>query len=57
MYYIFYQPQAANLNGDFSRGLQAHTQFAQTKTFGHLKGDRKPTPDNFLKKHSGTMGN
>ena len=55
--YLFFITKAANLNGDFSRGLQAHTQFAQTKTFGHLKGDRKPTPDNFLKKHSGTMGN
>ena len=24
---------------------------------GHLKGDRKPSPDTFLKKNSGTMGN
>jgi len=24
---------------------------------GYLKYDRKPSPDNFIKKHSGTMGN
>jgi len=28
-----------------------------SKTLGYLKGDRKPAPDSFLKKQSGTMGN
>lgn len=47
----------ANLGGEFEVGLQAHTQYGNTKTFGHLKGDRTPSPDKFLKKHTGTMGN
>lgn len=45
------------MSGQFARGLQAHTEFGQTKTLGQLKGDRKSTPKNFLKKNSGTMGN
>lgn len=44
------------MSGEFSLGLQAHTEYGQTKTFGHLKGDRKPSPDAFLKKNTGTMG-
>jgi hypothetical protein len=49
--------QAANLGGEFSLGLQSHTEYGDSKTFGQLKGDRKPVPDNFLKKQTGTMGN
>jgi len=49
--------QVANLGGEFEVGLQAHTQFGNTKTFGHLKGDRKSSPEKFLKKQTGTMGN
>jgi len=45
------------LGGEFDVGLQAHTQYGNTKTFGHVKGDRKPSPDKFLKKMTGTMGN
>lgn len=45
------------MSGEFSRGLQAHTEFGQTKTLGQLKGDRKPDPQNFQKKMTGTMGN
>lgn len=49
--------QAANLAGEFALGLQAHTEYGDSKTFGHVKGDRKPEPDTFLKKQTGTMGN
>jgi hypothetical protein len=45
------------LSGEFNLGLQAHTEYGSTKTFGHLKGDRKPSPQEFLKKTTGTMGN
>ena len=38
------KPANANLAGDFGLGLQAHTEYGSTKTFGHLKGDRKPSP-------------
>ena len=48
--------QVSNLSGDFSAGLQAHTEKAQRGTFGYLKHDRKPSPDSFQKKHTGTMG-
>lgn len=34
----------SNLNGEFNVGLQAHTEFGGTKTMGHLKNDRKPSP-------------
>ena len=27
------------------------------QTFGHLSGDRKPSPQNYMRKHTGTMGN
>lgn len=37
-------------------GLKAHTSYAESKTFGHTKGARKPSPENFLKKNTGTMG-
>ena len=49
--------KAANYGGEFEVGLQAHTEYGDSKTFGHVKGDRKPVPDNFLKKQTGTMGN
>ena len=49
--------KVSNLGGEFDVGLQAHTQFGGTKTLGHLKGDRKSSPEKFLKKHTGTMGN
>jgi hypothetical protein len=49
--------QSANLAGEFGVGLQAHTEFGNTKTFGHVKGERKPVPNSFLKKQTGTMGN
>lgn len=49
--------QGANLGGEFALGLQAHTEYGDGKTFGHLKDDRKPVPSSFLKKHTGTMGN
>ena len=45
------------MSGQFARDLQAHTEYGQTKTFGHLKNDRKPDPQNFLKSKTGTMGN
>ena len=45
------------MGGEFEVGLQAHTQYGQTKTLGYLKGDRKSSPNNFLKKQTGTMGN
>jgi hypothetical protein len=49
--------QGANLGGEFALGLQAHTEYGDGKTFGHLKDDRKPLPSSFLKKNTGTMGN
>jgi len=49
--------QGANLGGEFSLGLQAHTEYGDGKTFGHFKDDRKPLPSSFLKKNTGTMGN
>lgn len=49
--------KAANYGGEFEVGLQAHTEYGDSKTFGHVKGDRKPVPENFLKKQTGTMGN
>lgn len=52
-----FSTQAANLGGELANGLQAHTEYGDSKTFGHLKGDRKPEPDSFLKKQTGTMGN
>lgn len=55
--YFYFLFKVANLGGDFEVGLQAHTQYGNTKTFGHVKGDRKPSPDKFLKKMTGTMGN
>lgn len=45
------------MGGEFGVGLQAHTEYGDSKTLGHVKGDRKPVPDAFLKKHTGTMGN
>ena len=45
------------MGGELEVGLQAHTQYGNTKTFGHLSGDRKSSPDKFLKKQTGTMGN
>ena len=48
--------QSANLSGQFAVGLQAHTEYGGQKTFGHLKGDRRPSSKNFLKKNTGTMG-
>lgn len=48
--------KAANYGGEYQVGLQAHTEYGNSKTFGHVKGDRKPVPDNFLKKKTGTMG-
>lgn len=38
-------------------GLQAHTEYGDCKTLGHVKGDRRPVADSFLKKQTGTMGN
>jgi len=46
-----------NLSGEFTKGLQAHTEYGASHTMGHLKYDRKPSPDNFRRKHTGTMGN
>jgi len=37
-------------------GLQAHTEFGNKSTLGYLKHDRKPSPEHFRKKHTGTMG-
>lgn len=45
------------MSGEFAIGLQSHTEYGKSNTFGHLKGDRRPSPEHFQKKHSGTMGN
>lgn len=49
--------QVANLSGEFAPGLQAHTEYGNRSTLGYLKHDRRPSPEHFRKKHTGTMGN
>lgn len=46
----------ANLSGKLAEEPGAHTSFGETKTMGHLKGERKPSPDKFRLKNTGTMG-
>ena len=38
-------------------GLEAHKARSLTQTFGHVKGARSSSPQDFLKKKSGIMGN
>lgn len=49
--------QVSNLSGEFAPGLQAHTQYGDRATLGYLKHDRRPSPEHFRKKQTGTMGN
>lgn len=48
--------QVTNLSGEFSLGLQAHTEHGNRATMGYLKHERKTSPQDFRRKHTGTMG-
>jgi hypothetical protein len=50
------RPGVSNLSGEWRAGLQAHTEYGDRSTLGYLKNDRKPSPEHFIKKHTGTMG-
>ena len=49
--------QVANLSGDFSLGLEVHKAKSASQTFGQLRGARNSSPENYLKKRTGIMGN
>lgn len=44
------------MSGEFSMPPSAHTNLGDAKTLGYLKGERKPSPQSYRLKHTGTMG-
>lgn len=44
------------MSGEFMEPQSAHIHGGEARTMGHLKHARRPSPQNFRLKHTGTMG-
>lgn len=44
------------MSGEFYEPVSAHVNGGAAKTLGYLKGQRRPSPQNYRLKHTGTMG-